>query len=93
MRISRVHLRTPDDPSMSEHLSELDINEIKVEVPAQIRELAELFKIWQEGIVDSERRLGRYVIPGAISHNGLANAMQRAQMAITSGCKRLYIIF
>ncbi len=85
LRISRVHLRTPDDPSMSEHLSELDINEIKVEVPAQIRELAEPFKIWQEGIVDSERRLGRYVIPGAISHNGLANAMQRAQMAITRG--------
>lgn len=85
LRINRIHLRTPDDPMMSEHLSEMEITEIKVEVPSEIRGLAEPFRIWQEGIVDSERRLGRYVMPGAISHNGLANAMQRSQMAITNG--------
>jgi Fanconi anemia group M protein len=83
--IQRIHLRAPDDPMMAEHLSELEVSETKVEVPDQIRKLAEPFRIWQEGIVDREKRLGRYVMPGVISHRGLSNAMERAQTAISRG--------
>lgn len=83
--IERIHLRTSDDPIMSGHLSELGITETKVTVPEIIRELAEPLKIWQQGIVDGERRTGRYVLPGQISQHGLSNAMERAQMAISRG--------
>jgi len=83
--IQRIHLRAPGDQMMAEHLSGLEITETIVEVPVQIRELAEPFRVWQEGIVDREKRLGRYVIPGVISHRGLSNAMERAQAAISRG--------
>ena len=47
--------------------------------------LSEPFKIWQQGIVDRERRLGRYVMPGMINFSGLSNAMDRAKSAIGRG--------
>ncbi|HIG34015.1 MAG TPA: DEAD/DEAH box helicase [Candidatus Poseidoniales archaeon] len=80
--IQKIHLRTRDDPMVAEFLSELDVEEVGVEVPSEIRDLAEPFRIWQEGIVDRERRSGRYVMPGAVNQAGLSNAMERAQEAI-----------
>ena len=85
LRIERIHLRTQDDPLLSDYLAELDVDEICVEVPVQIRDLAEPLRIWQEGIVDRERRIGSYVMPGPISQAGLSNAMERAQTAIRDG--------
>ena len=85
LRVQRIHLRTSDDPLLSDYLAELDVEEICVEVPAQIRDIAEPLRIWQEGIVDRERRIGSYVMPGAISQAGLSNAMERAQAAIRDG--------
>ena len=85
LAVQRIHLRARDDPMMAEHVSGLEITETTVEVPIQIRNLAEPFRVWQEGIVDREKRLGRYVIPGLISHRGLSNAMERAQAAISRG--------
>jgi Fanconi anemia group M protein len=75
---------------VAKHLAGLEVQEIKVEVPDRIRELAEPFVIWQSGIVDRERRLGRYVMPGAIGHAGLSNAMERAQQAISRGESSAY---
>ena len=83
--IQKIHMRTKDDPAIAEFLSELDVEEVEVEVPGEIIELAEPFRIWQEGIVDRERRNGRYVMPGAINQAGLSNAMERAQAAIVRG--------
>ena len=83
--IQRIHLKTSEDSMLTDHLSELDVIETKVEVPEEIRSLTKPLLIWQEGIVDSERRYGRYVLPGPISHRGLSNAMERAQMAISRG--------
>jgi len=85
LEIQKIHMRTKDDPMVSEFLSELDVEEVGVEVPSEIRELAEPFRIWQEGIVDRERRSGRYVMPGTINQAGLSNAMERAQAAIGRG--------
>ncbi|MBI88334.1 MAG: hypothetical protein CMB67_04850 [Euryarchaeota archaeon] len=82
LAIKKIHLRGPDDPMISEFLSELEVDEVLVEVPEEIRILAEPFRIWQEGIVDNERRKGRYVLPGGITQAGLSNAMERAQSAI-----------
>jgi Fanconi anemia group M protein len=88
--IGRIHLRTSGDPMVAKHLVGLDIQEVKVKVPDQIRELAEPLVMWQSGIVDRERRLGRYVRPGVISHAGLSNAMERAQQAISRGESSAY---
>ena len=85
LEIQKIHMRTNEDPAVAEFLSELDVEEVVVEVPSEIIELAEPFRIWQEGIVDRERRNGRYVMPGAINQAGLSNAMERAQTAITRG--------
>jgi Fanconi anemia group M protein len=68
----------------------LEVQEVKVSVPKQIREFAEPLVMWQSGIVDRERRLGRYVMPGVISHAGLSNAMERAQQAISRGESSAY---
>ena len=87
LEIQKIHMRTKEDPMVAEFLSELDVEEVGVEVPSEIRELAEPFMIWQEGIVDRERRSGRYVMPGNINQAGLSNAMERAQEAIGRGDK------
>ena len=87
LEIQKIHLRTRDDPMVAEFLSELDVEEVGVEVPSEIRDLTEPFRIWQEGIVDRERRSGRYVMPGAVNQAGLSNAMERAQEAINKGDK------
>ena len=88
--IGRIHLKTGADAMVAQHLAGLEIQEVKVRVPNQIREIAEPLVMWQSGIVDRERRLGRYVIPGLISHAGLSNAMERAQQAISRGESSAY---
>ena len=85
LRVGRIHLRTSEDNMLSEHLANLDIEELKVRVPDEIRELAEPLVRWQESIVERERRLGRYVMPGTVTHRGLANAMERANLAVRRG--------
>jgi len=88
--IGRIHMRGGGDAMVAKHLAGLEVQEIKVGVPDQIRELAEPLVMWQSGIVDRERRLGRYVMPGAVSHAGLSNAMERAQQAIARGESSAY---
>ena len=88
--IERIHLRPSDDPMLAKHLAGLELQEIRVTVPSQIRELAEPLILWQRGIVDRQRRLGRYVMPGTISHAGLSNAMERSQTAISRGESNAY---
>ncbi len=85
LQVNRIHLRTSEDKMLSEHLASLDIEELRVKVPDEIRELAEPLVLWQETIVDRERRLGRYVMPGAVTHRGLSNAMERANLAVRRG--------
>lgn len=85
LAVERIHIRTSSDEMLAGHLANLEIEELRVVVPDEIRELAEPFVRWQETIVDRERRLGRYVLPGPVSHSGLANAMERANIAIRRG--------
>ena len=90
LQVNRIHLRTSEDKMLSGHLASLDIEELRVRVPDEIRELAEPLVLWQETIVDRERRLGRYVIPGAVTHRGLSNAMERANLAVRRGQSDAY---
>jgi len=90
LQVNRIHLRTSEDKMLSGHLASLDIEELRVRVPDEIRELAEPLVLWQETIVDRERRLGRYVMPGAVTHRGLSNAMERANLAVRRGQSDAY---
>ena len=81
----RIHIRNSGEGMLSGYLSELEVREITVTVPEEMIRLSEPFKIWQQGIVDRERRLGRYVMPGMINFSGLSNAMDRAKSAIGRG--------
>jgi len=81
----RIHIRNSGEGMLSGYLSELEVREITVIVPEEMIRLSEPFKIWQQGIVDRERRLGRYVMPGMINFSGLSNAMDRAKSAIGRG--------
>ena len=81
----RIHIRNSGEEMLSGYLSELEVREITVIVPEEMVRLSEPFKIWQQGIVDRERRLGRYVMPGMINFSGLSNAMDRAKSAIGRG--------
>ena len=56
--IGRIHMRTAGEAIVAKHLAGLEIQEVKVEVPDKIRELAEPLVIWQSGIVHSEKRKG-----------------------------------
>ena len=90
LNLERIHLRTPDDPMISEYLSNLEVQEIKVSVPEEILSLTNPLILWQKGIVDREKRLGIYIMPGEINQIGLSNAMERAKRAINSGKKSAY---
>ena len=82
---SRIHIRNSDEEMLKGYLSELEIREISVRVPEEMKELAQPFVIWQQGIVDRQRRLGRYILPGMISFAGLSSAMDRSRSAIGRG--------
>ena len=90
MGAGRIHIRSSEEPMLSEYLSDLEVDEVTVRVPQEIRNLAEPLRLWQTGIVDQQRRLGRYVMTGAISFSGLSNAMDRSQVAISRGESSAY---
>jgi len=90
MGAGRIHIRGSEEPMLSEYLSELEVEEVTVRVPQEIRDLAEPLRLWQTGIVDQQRRLGRYVMTGMISYSGLSNAMDRSQIAISRGESSAY---
>ena len=85
LSIDRIHLRSASDQMVKEYLPDLDVIEIRVDVPDELLELAAPIRGWQRSIVDVERRLGRYVHEGAIGYAGLSSAMERAQAAIRRG--------
>ena len=90
LKIQRIHMKTSKEPMLAKYLAGLEIQEIVVNVPEKIRELVNPLELWINGIVDRERRTGRYVRPGNPSFGGLSEAMSRAQHAISLGDKTAY---
>ena len=83
--IDRIHTRSSTDSGLKRYLSDLELIEVRVEVPEELVELASPLKQWQEGLIDIERRLGRYVHEGKVTYSGLSSAMERARGAISRG--------
>ena len=69
--IDRIHTRSSTDSGLKRYLSDLELIEVRVEVPEELVELASPLKQWQEGLIDTERRLGRYVHEGKVTYSGL----------------------
>ena len=90
LKIERIHMRTAREPMIEKYLAGLEIQEIVVNVPEKIRELVTPLELWINGIVNRERRLGKYVRPGNPSFGGLKEAMARAQHAISLGDASAY---
>ena len=90
LKIERIHIRKAEDPMLKNYLSGLEIQEILVNVPEEIRTLVVPLELWISSIVDRERRLGKYVRTGPPSFGGLKEAMNRAQHSIKLGDVRGY---
>ena len=90
LKVERIHIRTAKEPMLEEYLAGLEIQEIIVNVPEKIRELVKPLELWINGIVNQQRRMGRYIRPGHPSFGGLKEAQMRAQSAISLGDTRAY---
>jgi len=90
LKIERIHIRKADDPMLKDYLAGLEIQEILVNVPEEIKMLVTPLELWIGSIVDRERRLGKYVRTGPPSFGGLKEAMNRAQHSIKLGDVRGY---
>lgn len=82
LHLKGIHVRGSNEPMLKPYASNLDVEEIRVPVPNELREMARPLEQWLEAIVDRERRLGHYLRSGIITIGGLNEAMSRVQQAI-----------
>ena len=82
LHLSGIHARGSKETMLEPYASNLEVEEIKVPVPKELRELVKPLEGWLEAIVQRERRLGHYVRSGTITMGGLNEAMRRVQAAI-----------
>ncbi|MEC7602114.1 MAG: helicase-related protein, partial [Candidatus Thermoplasmatota archaeon] len=82
LHLEGIHVRGSDEPMLKPYSSPVEIQEIRVPVPGELREMAAPLETWLEAIISRERRLGHYIRSGTISMGGLNEAMKRVQAAI-----------
>lgn len=82
LHLEGIHVRGSDEPMLKPYASNLDVEEIRVPVPSEIRQMARPLDDWLEAIVARERRLGHYIRSGMTTMGGLNEAMRRVQSAI-----------
>ena len=82
LRIVNIHARPPGDALLAPYATGLEVNDVLVEVPVELRELAKPLETWMMRIVDRLRRLGYYTRQGHITTGGLQEARQRISIAI-----------
>jgi len=82
LHLEGIHVRGSDEPMLKPYASNLDVEEIRVPVPSEIRQMARPLVDWLDAIVARERRLGHYIRSGMTTMGGLNEAMRRVQSAI-----------
>lgn len=85
LRLVNIHARPPGDALLAPYATGLDVNDVLVEVPTELRTLAKPLETWLARIVDRQRRLGYYTRQGHITTGGLQEARQRISTAIGRG--------
>lgn len=82
LQIVNIHARPPDDALLAPYAAGLEVNDVIVEVPDELRLLAKPLEAWMVRIVDRLRRLGYYSRKGHITAGGLQEARVRISTAI-----------
>ena len=85
LRIVNIHARPPGDALLAPYATGLEVNDVFVEVPDELRLLAQPLEIWLGRIVERLRRLGFYTRQGHITSGGLQEAQQRISISIGNG--------
>ncbi len=85
LQIVNIHARPSGDSLLEPYATGLEVNDVVVEVPEELRLLAEPLKIWLERIVERLRRLGYYTRQGHITAGGLQEAQGRISISIGNG--------
>jgi Fanconi anemia group M protein len=85
LSIINIHARPPGDALLAPYATGLEVNDVLVEVPVELRELAKPFETWLVRIVDRQRRLGYYTRQGHVTAGGLQEARIRISAAIGRG--------
>ncbi|MEE3083592.1 MAG: ERCC4 domain-containing protein [Candidatus Thermoplasmatota archaeon] len=82
LKIANIHARPPEDALLKPYASGLEVNDVIVDVPDELRTLATPLEAWMLRIVDRLRRLGYYTRRGHITAGGLQEARNRISVAI-----------
>ncbi len=82
LHLDGIHVRGIDEPMLKPYASTLEIEEIRVPVPSELREMSAPLESWLDAIISRERRLGHYIRSGIPTMGGLNEAMKRVQSAI-----------
>ena len=85
LRIVNIHARPPEDALLAPYATGLEVNDVFVEVPEELRLLAQPLEIWLNRIVERLRRLGFYTRQGHITAGGLQEAQKRISISIGNG--------
>jgi Fanconi anemia group M protein len=85
LRIVNIHARPKGDALLAPYATGLEVNDVLVEVPDELRILAKPLEIWLNRIVERLRRLGFYTRQGHITAGGLQEAQQRISVSIGKG--------
>ncbi|MDE0707770.1 MAG: helicase-related protein, partial [Candidatus Poseidoniales archaeon] len=85
LQIVNIHARPPGDALLAPYATGLEVNDVLVEVPDELRLLAQPLEIWLSRIVERLRRLGFYTRQGHITSGGLQEAQQRISISIGNG--------
>ena len=85
LRIENIHVRPPGDALLAPYATGLDVNDVVVEVPDELRLLAKPLQLWLSRIVERMRRLGFYTRQGHVTAGGLQEAQKRISASISKG--------
>ncbi|MCH2641514.1 MAG: DEAD/DEAH box helicase [Candidatus Thalassarchaeum sp.] len=85
LRIENIHVRPPGDALLAPYATGLEVNDVVVEVPDELRLLANPLQLWLSRIVERLRRLGFYTRQGHVTAGGLQEAQKRISASISKG--------
>ena len=85
LRIVNIHARPPGDALLAPYATGLEINDVIVEVPEELREMVKPLEIWLSRIIDRLRRLGFYTRNGHVTAGGLQESQKRISTSISRG--------
>ena len=85
LRIKNIHVRPPGDALLAPYATGMEVNDVVVEVPDELRLLAKPLQLWLSRIVERLRRLGFYTRQGHVTAGGLQEAQKRISASISKG--------